>query len=245
MSNTLFTIKNLQFSFDETSNQLFFNDVSCEFKKNTMNFVRGKNGAGKSTLFRILMGKIERSELIQGTITVQGHSVDLAQPEQREKLKQYIRLAPQKFDEMLADQFTFTQNMALAALPKYPGLEKFTQATTVPELVNRFGINYEVPVGMLSGGQRQILAILMALQKPTSVLLLDEPTAALDDKNASMVIAFLNALLQADTELTVLIICHDKELVEQYANHHYHQIEVHADNTRTIDIIPFTQGSKL
>ena len=41
MSNTLFTIKNLQFSFDETSNQLFFNDVSCEFKKNTILVIFG------------------------------------------------------------------------------------------------------------------------------------------------------------------------------------------------------------
>ncbi len=243
--NYVFSIKNLRFSFDETVNQFFFDNVHGSFKKNTMNFIRGKNGAGKSTLFRILMGKIERGELIEGTITLKDHSFDLSNPEQRSKLSAHIRLAPQKFDEMLADQFTFTQNMALASLPKYPGLETFVETVDIPSIVDRFGINYHVPVGMLSGGQRQILAILMAIQKPTSVLLLDEPTAALDDKNAGMVIAFLQALLSANKELTVLIICHDKELVEEYAQDHYHQIEVNEDKTRTIELKPFTQGSKL
>jgi ABC-type lipoprotein export system ATPase subunit len=89
---------------------------------------------------------------------------------------------------------------------------------------------------MLSGGQRQILAILMALQKSASILLLDEPTAALDDKNSSMVMSFLNELLATDKNLTVLIICHDKELVDTYAHSQYHQIEVHDDNTRTIEL---------
>lgn len=243
--NHAFSINQLRFSFDENQEQFFFNNVTAAFQQNTMNFVRGKNGAGKSTFFRILMGKIERSEFIQGTINIKDRSFNMTIAEERNKLSHYIRLAPQKFDEMLADQFTFTQNLALASLPKYPGLEIFVEEINIPPLVDRFGINYHVPVSMLSGGQRQILAILMALQKPTSILLLDEPTAALDDKNASMVISFLNALLQANKELTVLIICHDKELVEEYAHDHYHQIEVHEDKTRTIELIPFIQGSKL
>lgn len=234
---SFFNIKNLSFSFDSTHKELFFSAISGEFKQNTLNFIRGKNGAGKSTLFRIMMGKIEPGEFIEGTVTVQNETFNLASAHERQKLGSIMRLAPQKFDQMLADQFTFTQNLQLAALPQYPRLKRFIESSTIPPLVERFGINYDVPVGMLSGGQRQILAILMALQKPASILLLDEPTAALDDKNSSMVMSFLSDLLTAHTDLTVLIICHDLELVAHYTTTHYYQIEVLKNNSRTLDLI--------
>ena len=234
---SFFNIKNLSFSFDSTHKEPFFSKISGEFKQNTLNFIRGKNGAGKSTLFRIMMGKIEPGEFIEGTVTIQNETFNLANAHERQKLGSIMRLAPQKFDQMLADQFTFTQNLQLAALPQYPRLKRFVESTVVPPLVERFGINYDVPVGMLSGGQRQILAILMALQKPASILLLDEPTAALDDKNSSMVMSFLSDLLTAHTDLTVLIICHDLELVAHYTTTHYYQIEVLKNNSRTLDLI--------
>ncbi len=232
-----FRVHDLSFSFDASSKELFFKEINCSFKKNSLNFIRGKNGAGKSTLFRLLQGKLERNEFLKGTIIMDEKVYQLELADHRTRLKRTIRLAPQKFDGMLADQFNFIENLQLASMPHFPQLEQFHAHITIPHLVDRFGINYTVPVGMLSGGQRQILAILMALQKFAPILLLDEPTAALDDKNASMVMTFLAELLKADTSLTVLIICHDKELVERYADKHYHQIEVHEDNTRTIEPI--------
>jgi ABC-type lipoprotein export system ATPase subunit len=231
-----FSIHNLTFRFDDTVPQWLFTGAHCFFKQNALNFIRGKNGSGKSTLFRILTGRLENLEQVSGIITLDGTTWDLASQEDRSFLKSHMRLAPQKFDQMLADQFTFPQNLQLASLPQYPGLAPFKETATIPPLVDRFGIDYTVPVGMLSGGQRQILAILMALQKSASILLLDEPTAALDDKNSSMVMSFLNELLATDKNLTVLIICHDKELVDTYAHSQYHQIEVHDDNTRTIEL---------
>ncbi len=232
-----FSIRDLKFRFDDTMPQWFFVGAQCTFKHNTLNFIRGKNGSGKSTLFRLLTGRLEILEEVSGTVAIGNKSINLAHPDDRSYLKSHVRLAPQKFDQMLADQFTFPQNLKLASLPQYPSLKSFQETVTIPPLVDRFGIDYTVPVGMLSGGQRQILAILMALQKTASILLLDEPTAALDDKNSSMVMSFLNDLLTADKNLTVLIICHDKELVERYAKTQYHQIEVHDDNTRTIELI--------
>lgn len=229
-----FAIHNLNFRFDDTKPQWFFVDATCSFKHNALNFIRGKNGSGKSTLFRILTGRLEALEEVSGSITVDQKIIDLQHEEDRNYLKSHMRLAPQKFDLMLADQFTFPQNLQLASMPQYPGLKQFQETVTIPSLVDRFGIDYNVPVGMLSGGQRQILAILMALQKSASILLLDEPTAALDDKNSHMVMSFLNDLLTANKNLTVLIICHDKELVDRYAKNSYHQIEVHDNNTRTI-----------
>ncbi len=235
--NKNFSIHNLNFRFDDSISQWFFVNATCSFKHNQLNFIRGKNGSGKSTLFRLITGRLEPLEGVSGTLSLGQKTIDLRYESDRNYLKSHIRLAPQKFDLMLADQFTFPQNLQLASLPQYPGLNRFKETVTIPLLVNRFGIDYTVPVGMLSGGQRQILAILMALQKSTSILLLDEPTAALDDKNSHMVMSFLKDLLEANKDLTVLIICHDKELVDRYAKNNYHQIEVHDNNTRTIELI--------
>ena len=215
--NAALTIKNLSFHFNQEAEKHFFTDLNVSFEPNGLHFIRGKNGAGKSTLFRIIRGQVFGDEYINGSIEVNNKTYSLSHKERRVLLGNTIRMVAQKFDQMLADQFTFTQNLQLAAMPHYPLLKRFSSDYNIPELIARFGINFDVPVGMLSGGQRQILAILMALQKPTSVLLLDEPTAALDDKNGSMVMAFLNELLRSNKDLTVLIICHDIELVKEYA----------------------------
>ena len=66
---------------------------------------------------------------------------------------------------------------------------------------------------------------MMALVKPTRVLLLDEPTAALDEQNTNMVMEFLAELVRS-TGLIVLMICHDKELVDRYARDGYFEILV-------------------
>ena len=63
-----------------------------------------------------------------------------------------------------------------------------------------------------SGGQRQILSLMMVLQREFDVLLLDEPTATLDEQNARMVFDFLHTL--AEAQITLLVVCHDPELLE-------------------------------
>ena len=234
MSDAL-KITNLSFHFNEQSDSRFFGGVNASFPANALHFIRGKNGAGKSTLFRIIRGQVFSDEFIEGTICIGEKEYKLTNQERRKALANTVRMVSQKFDHMLADQFTFTQNLQLATMPHNPHLETFKENYTIPKLVERFGIDFEVPVGMLSGGQRQILAILMALQKPTSILLLDEPTAALDDKNGAMVMSFIKDLLKANKKLTVLIICHDMDLVEEYATRDYYFINVADDDTRTIE----------
>lgn len=233
-------IKNLTFSFPEIAAPLF-NRCSLRFTDNRLHFIRGKNGSGKSTLFRIIRGMIYNGEHIEGTVTIGKTTYLLNDEDHRRELSHTVRLVAQKFDRMIADQFSFTQNLQLATMPHYPHIETFSDDYRIPDLIKRFGINFDVPAGNLSGGQRQILAILMALQKPTSILLLDEPTAALDSKNGGMVMSFIQELLSVNKDLTILIICHDRDLVEQYADKEYYQIKVADDGTRTFSLIPHTK----
>jgi ABC-type lipoprotein export system ATPase subunit len=109
-------------------------------------------------------------------------------------------------------------------------------------MLQEFNIDIHKKVDELSGGQKQILAILMALQKPTKLLLLDEPTAALDPKNAHMVMQCLQKLAQ-ELDITVLIISHDKELVLAYAPGYYFEITQDDNDVRTIEVQKFTHRS--
>ena len=135
---------------------------------------------------------------------------------------------------MLANNFNFIENLQLAQLPEFPHLGSLPKRKPIPPFISHFGIDYTTEVANLSGGQRQILTILMTLQKPLSILLLDEPTAALDDKNADMVVNFLQELLYNDPELTVFIICHDKEIVDKYAGNSFYEIEIQENDSRIV-----------
>lgn len=227
-------VKDLSFSFTHSKKDLLFDRLNFSVESNKLHFIRGKNGSGKSTLFRLLHGLVYGSESLEGGIVLDGTPYDLQNTEQLDELSDRIRMVPQQFNDMIAGQFTFEENLQIANMSRHPEIAPFPQAPPVPPLVKRFGVRPGTPARLLSGGQRQMLAILMALQKQTNILLLDEPTAALDTKNADMVLQFISQLLASNPALTILVICHDKELVEQYAQEHYLEIEVRDDDTRTI-----------
>lgn len=228
-------IKNLYFKFNE-SEPSFFKDLSIDFAPRHLNFIQGKNGVGKSTLFNILLGKVEAQSQIQGTIELNEKSYEIKNNRVSSQLTTQIKLVQQQFDRMLADNFTFQENLQLANLPTYPGLKSLPNIENLPAIIKSLNIPTQTPVKLLSGGQRQILAICMALQKPTSILLLDEPTAALDEKNARMVMAFLQELVD-QLQLTILIISHDRELVLAYAKHNYFQMNESNVSDRNIEKI--------
>jgi ABC-type multidrug transport system ATPase subunit len=219
-------LKQVSFSFAQHAKP-FFDKICVSFPPGALHFVRGQNGAGKSTLFNILRGAVHAQEKIAGTIVVDGvvYNLDSDNRESLEKLQDDIKLVQQNFDLMLADQLTFEENLQVARMTMYPSLGALPEMQKLPTFVERFGIPKHKAVHLLSGGQRQMLAILMALQKPTKVLLLDEPTAALDVQNAKMIMEFLQALVE-ESGLTVLIISHDLELVQRYSRQRHYQISV-------------------
>ena len=172
--------------------------------------VIGGNGAGKSTLLNAVAGVWP---VDQGSISVDG--VDLTHMAEYRRAR-YIGRVFQ--DPMLGSAATMQieENLALAARRGQhrslrPGITKADRADYV-ECLKLLDLGLEnrltAKVGLLSGGQRQALTLLMATLRKPNLLLLDEHTAALDPKTAAKVLDATERLVQKD-HLTTLMITHN------------------------------------
>ncbi len=228
-----FSLKSFSFGFDYKK-PYFFQDLSCEVTKPGLIFLVGKNGIGKSTFFRLMQGIVSRSEFLAGTFQIQDKVYDLSNISHQNKLHERSMILHQNFDLMLAPSFTGYQNLAYSLFDTNPGLELASATSEVCELVKSFSIPLEKPVRVLSGGQRQMLAMLMVTQKPLDILLLDEPTAALDSKNSDYLMQGIENLAK-EKNIVILCISHDQEIIQKYAKNII-EISITEDNKRILSV---------
>lgn len=206
-------IKNLTFQHHKKA-PYFFKNLSFDLEEGKIHALHGKNGIGKTVLLNILGHKIDKEAVVQGEI--QGERVTLVN---------------QRFDQAIADRFTFMENLRFGCLSTFPNPFSYLKKPRfVPEFLEKFHIDPLVPVCKLSGGQRQILALLMQLQKKRRILALDEPTATLDAQNANLLFEFLHSL----EGVTFLIVCHDKNLIHHYTTGQHLYMEMQADGLRIL-----------
>lgn len=195
------------------------NGLSLKLKDGDFVTVIGGNGAGKSTMLNAVAGTWFVDE---GKILIDGTDVT--------KLPEYRRAA--YLGRVFQDPMTGTaatmeiqENLALAKRRGKPRLLRkgITKAEReeYQELLKILGLGLESrltsKVGLLSGGQRQALTLLMAtLQKP-KLLLLDEHTAALDPKTAAKVLEITETIISRD-HLTTLMITHNMKDAIRHGN---------------------------
>ena len=142
------------------------------------------------------------------------------------QIAQQVAFVPQNFNEILVHAYSFRENLQFAQMSHYPSLSGLPESKLLPSLIEKYGIDYDIPVSQLSGGQRQILSILMVLARSPKILLLDEPTAALDEENTQLVMDFLQDLCMYQG-LTIIAIVHSQELVEKYTPRGYFELVSH------------------
>lgn len=194
----------------------FFQNLTFSLEKGKLHALHGKNGTGKSVLLNLLSGRKPHHAMMTGEI----------------KRGEGVIFVNQRYDEMIADQFSFKENLQFACMSYFPSFfSKLREPIFYVDFLERFHINCCQPVYKLSGGQRQILALLMALQQRGDLLLLDEPTATLDEENANMVFEFLKII---QDKMTLLVVCHDRELLADYVDGENLFLEVGQDGCRRI-----------
>ena len=209
------SVKNYTVQYYNQSRALLQN-FSFECPVSGLYLIQGANGAGKSTLFASLQGSLLPAH-VTGKLVSDGQALDIMSEGYKSYAHTHVGLVPQKYDEMLAPQYTVRENLAIALFPHIPSPIKQLSAIQIPAILAEINVPLDISVESLSGGQRQITAIMMALQKKKNILLLDEPTATLDPANTALVMNFLVRLCK-ETGILILMICHDHEL-QKYTEH--------------------------
>ena len=174
--------------------------------------VVGSNGAGKSTLLNTIAGVILPQ---RGRVVIGGH--DVTEMEEHERARHVGRVFQNPLDGTAAGM-TVEENLSLASRRGHRrGLRQAvgdSDRSRFRMLLAEIGLGLEfrlkAPVGLLSGGQRQSLTLLMATLARPRVLLLDEHTAALDPAAAAQ-IETLTTRLVTDQRLTTLMVTHNMQ----------------------------------
>jgi branched-chain amino acid transport system ATP-binding protein len=172
-------------------------DVSIEAKPNEITVIVGPNGSGKSTLLKTISGL---TNIHAGTISLDGKTVSGLAPHQIARMG--IAYLPQT--ESIFTQLTVTENFKMAAYT-------VTQTDYQSRMVAIFNLFPQLKpylrtkASNLSGGERQMVAMSMALIRKPSVIMFDEPTANLSPKIATQVLNTIKSLSKGN-DLTVLLV---------------------------------------
>ena len=184
-------------------------EVSVHIPEGQFVTVLGSNGAGKSTFFNVITGAAPAAE---GTIVLDGQ--DITAQKEHVRSRSIGRLF-QNPEHGTAPHLTVEENLALAYSrsrgPFSRAIRKEEQALFREKLKTLdMGLEdrLKTPIGLRSGGQRQAVALMMAVLNPPKLLLLDEHTAALDPKSARKILEITNDLVRRE-HMTALMITHN------------------------------------
>ena len=191
-------------------------DLSLHLSPGDFVTIIGSNGAGKSTLFNAIAGDFIADT---GSITLDGQDITFMPPHKRSKSIGRLFQDPMRGS---APHMTIEENLALASGRGgwFSRMNKADRAAFREKLaLLDMGLEDRMkqPVGLLSGGQRQALTLLMATFCPPKLLLLDEHTAALDPATAEKVLEITKDVVRKD-KITTLMVTHNMQQALELGN---------------------------
>ncbi len=201
MSDNTVRLTDVSFSYES---EPVLRHISIDFKKNRVCFIMGNNGSGKTTLLRNLMGFLGPQT---GVVTIEGENVANYD---RKRLSRLVSYVPQALQ--LNTDFSVIDYLSLGRMPHIGMMNRLNDEDyrIIEKYASKFDIMpiYPVPINKLSGGQKQIVAIVRALVQETPIIILDEPMSALD---IGKQVDLLRALedLTANEGKTVILTTHN------------------------------------
>lgn len=202
----MLNLENINVSFGKHH---ILKDISCTVEEGDFIIIVGGNGAGKSTFFDTVAGKVFPTS---GKIIFKGS--DITSWDEIARSKIVTRLFQNTYLNSVGI-LTVAENLALSQYAEKPvciqdGMKHMNREKALM-LLEELDVNprlLDVQMNQLSGGQRQLISFVMATQLNPQILLLDEPTAALDPQAATNLLAHATKYIK-HRKVTTLLITHD------------------------------------
>jgi len=203
MDNTVINIENAVVSYRE---DIALRDVSVEVRSGEFIGIVGPNGAGKTTLLTVINGM---GKLLNGRVWVLG---EYLKPGNGHSLRKKVGYVPQVENidprmPMTVREVAMIGRYGLLGLFQRPGKHDWEIVDEVLELVGMTHLAQR-PIGHLSGGEQQRVAIARCLAQKPEIFLLDEPTASLDWRAKTDILELVK-LIHDSRRLTTLFVTHD------------------------------------
>lgn len=232
-SSEIISIKNLWVRYEQ---ELVLQNINLSVYKGDYIGIIGPNGGGKTTLFKVILGLISPQ---QGEIKLLGQPVT--------KGRRYIGYVPQIMQFDAAFPITVADVVRMGRLGKGKLLQRYGKRDeeVVQRVLEQVGLenSRDRALSELSGGQRQRVYIARALATEPEILLLDEPTANLDENVSATLYELLHKL---NKFVTILIISHDISAISSYVKSVgclNRKLHYHSNNQVTSEMLQQTYGS--
>ncbi len=207
------------FNRNTVNESALFSDFSFFAERGEFVSVVGSNGSGKTTMLNIISAS---TQIDSGEVLLDGKSITREQ-----EYKRAARIGRVYQDPSIGTvpSMTILENLSLAENKgkKYnltPAVNK-RKIAYFSQMVSELGLGLEnkmnIPVGLLSGGQRQALSLLMSTMTPIDLLLLDEHTAALDPKTAETIMLLTDKIVR-EKGITTIMVTHNLRYAVEYGN---------------------------
>ena len=209
--NSLLRITNIKKNFKAPENGVVnvLNGVNLEIKPETITSIIGSSGSGKSTLLHIIAGL---DKIDSGLIEWQGDDITQWDDKKIAIFRNTEIGFIFQFHHLLPE-FSALENVMIPAI--IHGKSERESNRLAKELLDEFGLSHRIEhrPNQLSGGEQQRVAMARALINTPALILADEPTGNLDEKNSSTVLKYL-LTLRDRFNVSILMVTHDKSITE-------------------------------